>query len=598
MPSETPTNPSSEWTNPLEPVEQLAHWLTSAAVHGAIGIVIGLIAVRLMHHRHLRWTWAAGAFGIDVIAAPVIGGGASWTLGIAALCAAVRGRRWHREEVQAGADLAELAAARRGPLDALRTLVRRTVPRLLAGWASGSPVAGWTPGSPVAGCATGSPIGEWVARSVNFLGGKVGLHGAGTDSGQKDWFRGERLIVGEEEKGRLVTIPLGGPTGGTHTLVVGAAGSGKTVTMTWTSVRAIEHGMGAIVLDPKGDRDLSRALRDAAQSTGRQFIEWTPQGPSVYNPYARGSETEIADKVLAGERFTEPHYLRQAQRYLGHAVRVLRKAELEVSLRALVAQLDPMSLEVLARSLPETQAQETYDYLDKLTKRQQSDLAGVRDRLAIMAESDIGPWLDPRTEGVKLDLLEAARTRAVVYFNLEADRRPLLAQMLGAAIVQDLQAMVAALQGHAVGTPVGTPMGTLVMIDEFSAIAPERVVGLFARARSTGTSLLLGTQELADLRVPGRELLLDQVMGNLSTLIAHRQVVPASAELIASMTETRGVWRTSHHSDGGHTRTREHEHVLRPEQIMGLPRGWAAVLGLADGGCVSIAQMFSVEHRR
>jgi hypothetical protein len=581
MPSETPSSTSNEWgANPLEPIDQIAHWLTAAAVHGVLGILIGLIAVRLMHHRHLRWTWAAGAFGVDVIAAPVLGGGASWTLGIAALCAAVRGRRWHREEVQAGADLAELAANRRGPVDALRTFARRTVPRLIAGW------------------DPRNPIGRWVARSVSLAGGKVWLRGTGTRTGagvgQKDWFRGDQLIVGEEEKGHLVTIPLGGPTGGAHTLVVGAAGSGKTVTMTWTSVRAIEHGMGAIVVDPKGDRDLRRELRSAAQAAGRQFIEWTSQGPCVYNPYARGSETEIADKVLAGERFTEPHYLRQAQRYLGHAVRVLRKAELEVSLRALVQQLDPMCLEVLARSLPESEAQETHEYLDKLTKRQQSDLAGVRDRLAIMAESDIGPWLDPRTEGVKLDLLDAAKARAVVYFSLEADRRPLLAQMLGAAIVQDLQAMVAALQGR----PEVTPAGTLVMIDEFSAIAPERVVGLFARARSTGTSLLLGTQELADLRLPGRELLHDQVMGNLSSLIAHRQVVPASAELIASMTETRGVWRTSHHSDGGHTRTREYENVLRAEQIMGLPRGWAAVLGLADGGCVSITQMFSVEHHR
>jgi DNA helicase HerA-like ATPase len=570
MPSETPPNTTQEWApNPLDPIEQLAHWLTSAAVHGVLGVAIGLIAIRLMHHRHLRWTWAPTALGVDVLVGPVLGGATAWTLGIAALCATLRGRRWHHEEVQAGADLAELAADRRGPVDALRTLVRRTTPRLIGGWAPQSRVLAGVQGL-LSSAATGS---AW--RSI---------------AGGKDWFTGDRLTLGEEEKGRLVTIPLGGPTGGTHTLVLGAAGSGKTVTMTWTSVRAIEHGMGAIVIDPKGDRDLCRELRNAALTTGRQFVEWTPQGPSVYNPYARGSETEIADKVLAGERFTEPHYLRQAQRYLGHAVRVLRKAELEVSLRALVEQLEPMRLELLARSLPESEAQATHDYLDSLTKRQQSDLAGVRDRLAIMAESDIGPWLDPQTKGVKLDLLAAAKAQAVVYFNLESDRRPLLAQMLGAAIVQDLQAMVAALQGR--------PVGTLVMIDEFSAIAPERVVGLFARARSAGTSLLLGTQELADLRVPGRELLRDQVMGNLSTLIAHRQVVPASAELIASMTETRGVWRTSHHSDGGHTRTREHENALRAEQVMALPRGWAAVLGLADGGCVSIARMCSVASHR
>jgi hypothetical protein len=572
MPSATPPNTTTqEWApNPLQPIDQLAHWLTSAAVHGAIGVAIGLIAVRLMHHRHLRWTWAPAALGVDVLVAPVLGGATVWTLAIAALCATVRGRRWHREEVQAGADLAELAANRRGPADALRTLVRRTAPRLIAGCAPQSKILAGVKG-----------LLPSLAAGSAWLSGAVG----------KDWFTGDRLTVGEEEKGRPVSIPLGGPAGGTHALVVGATRSGKTVTMTWMSVRAIEHGMGAIVLDPKGDRDLCRELRGVAQATGRQFIEWTPKGPSVYNPYARGSETEIADKVLAGERFTEPHYLRQAQRYLGHAVRTLRKAGLEVSLGALVEQLDPMCLEVLARSLPEQEAQGAHDYLDSLTKRQQSDLAGVRDRLAIRAESDIGPWLDPQTEGVeRLDLLEAGREQAVVYFNLAADRRPLLAKMLGAAIVQDLQTMVAALQGRR--------EGTLVMIDEFSAIAPEQVVGLFGRAAGAGVSLVLGTQELADLRVPGRETLHDQVMGNLSVLMAHRQVLPASAELIASMTETRGVWRISHHSDGGHTRTREHEHVLRAGQIMSLPRGWAAVLGLADGGCVSVARMFSVASHR
>jgi hypothetical protein len=572
MPSSSATsnNTAPEWApSSLEPIEQLVHWLATAVACGVLGIAIGLVAVRLMHHLHLRWTWAPTALGVDLLVGPALGGSIAWTLGVAALCASVRGRRWHREEVQAGADLAELAANRRGPLDALRTFVCRTVPRLLAGWAPRSTI--------LAGMRV------WLGRTV----GTVSPIGAAA----KDWFRGDRLIVGEQENGRRVSIPLGGPTGGTHALVVGAAGSGKTVTMTWTAVRAVEHDMGAIVLDPKGDRDLCDELRSAAHANGRQFIEWTPQGPSVYNPYARGSETEIADKVLAGERFTEPHYLRQAQRYLGHAVRVLRRAGLEVSLRALVEQLDPMRLEVLARSLPAQEAQATHDYLDSLTKRQQSDLAGVRDRLAIMAESDIGPWLGSETQGVqRLDLLDAARAQAVVYFGLEADRRPLLAQMLGAAIVQDLQAMVAALQGG--------PLGTLVMVDEFSAIAPERVVGLFARARGAGVSLLLGTQELADLRVPGREALHDQVIGNLSTLIAHRQVLPASAELIARMTETRGVWRTSHHSNGGHTRTREHENVLRAEQIIGLPRGWAAVLGLADGGCVSISQMFSVAAHR
>ena len=554
--------PSSEYTtepavNPLEPVEQLVHWLMTTTIHLAIGLAIGLIAARVLRSRHLRWTWAATTLGVDLFAWPVLGAGIASILGTAALCATVRGRRWHREDLDAGADLAEIAAERRGPLDAMRTLTRRVVPVLMARWSL------WI------------AMPAWVSTPV----------------GRRNWFAGNRLIVGEDERGHPVSIPLGGPTGGTHTLGVGATRSGKTVTMTWMAVRAIEHGMGAITIDPKGDRELAGELRNAARKVGRPFIEWSPQGRVGYNPYARGSETEIADKALAGERYTEPHYLRQAQRYLGHEVRTLRAAGVEVSLRALVEHCDPLRLELLVRNLPESNAQDVHDYLDSLTPSQRSGLAGVRDRLAIMAESDIGHLLDPQTQGIeRLDLLEAVQARAVVYFNLQADSRPLLAQMLGAAIVGDLQAIVAALQGR--------PVPTLVTIDEFSAIAPERVVGLFARAGGAGVSLALGTQELADLRVPGREMLKEQVMGNLSVLIAHRQVVPASAELIVSMTETRGVWRTSQHSSGGHTRTRDLDHALRAEQVMSLPQGWAAVIGLSDGGSVSVTRMQSVKHCR
>ncbi len=132
-------------------------------------------------------------------------------------------------------------------------------------------------------------------------------------------------MLGSSPDGGAVSIPFG-DAAGRHTLVLGATGSGKTVTQTLMAVRAVERGLAAIVVDPKGDHAMRGALHEAAALAGREFLEWTPSGPSIYNPYAHGSETEIADRLLAGERVTEPHYLRQAQRYLGHAVRALRAA--------------------------------------------------------------------------------------------------------------------------------------------------------------------------------------------------------------------------------------------------------------------------------
>ncbi|HWW91654.1 MAG TPA: TraM recognition domain-containing protein [Solirubrobacteraceae bacterium] len=526
--------------DPLTPLVHLTDGLAHLTVSVVIGLTIGFALARLLRRRHLHWSWSAAGLAVVVLATRSALAGVSSVLGVAMLSATIWGRRWHERDIAMGADLATIAAARRGPVDLVRS------------------------------CASGVPL-----RRRRRSGGDA-------------WFRGEDLILGCDDRRRPVSIPCGGSTGGTHALVVGSTGSGKTVTQTWIATRAIEHGMGAIVLDPKGDRGMRDALRRAADVSASRFVEWTPQGPSTYNPYARGSETQIADKVLAGERFTEPHYLRQAQRYMGHVVRALRHSGLEVSLRRIVDHLNPAELELLARGLQAPEGQRVHAYLDSLTARQQGDLGGVRDRLAILAESDIGPWLDPETAGARrFDLLQAVRARTVVYFNLESDSRPLLAQMLAGAIVQDLQATVADLQGQ--------PVPTLVVIDEFSAVAAEHVVRLFGRARSAGFSLLLGTQELSDLRLPGRESLLEQVMGNLSTLVAHRQVVPDSAELISRLAGSRGAWRSAQRDDGSTTRTRTRVGVLEPGDVLRLGRGWAAVIVLAGGRrrAVSVTRIFA-----
>ncbi len=527
-------------SDPFAPLGALIAWVASTTAHVALGVLLGWGVARLMRSRQLSWSWAAVALVGIWIARPLLGG-LALTLGVAAFGAARRGRRWRREDIEIGGDVAQIVRSFLGPLD--------------------------------------------VARSLQS---RISLQRLSSRAGGTSWFQGSELLIGEEQDGHLVRVPLGGPTRGTHTLVVGATGSGKTVTMTWMSVRAIEHGMGAIVVDPKGDRDLCRELRDAAQSAGRRFVEWAPQGPSVYNPYGRGSETEIADKVLAGERFTEPHYLRQAQRYIGHEIRLLREADSPIGLAKIVRYLEPLELEVLARGLSGERVERALSYLGGLSSRQEEGLSGVRDRLAIMAESDIGPWLDPETRGVEqLDLLQAAEGRAVVYFNLEADRRPLLAEMLGAGIVQDLQTMVAELQGR--------PIPTLVMIDEFSAIAPERVAGLFGRASGAGVSLLLGTQEVSDLCLPGRERLLEQVLGNLSALIAHRQMVPDSAMLLAGVAGTEGSWTGSVASDGRSTRSRGREYLFHPDDMKRMRPGHAAVIVPTGESPVSDTRIFSLK---
>jgi len=397
---------------------------------------------------------------------------------------------------------------------------------------------------------------------------------------------GPTIVVGADSRRRAVAIPLGGESG-SHTLIVGATGSGKTVTETLIVGLAIERGLGAVVVDPKGDALLREHVREAARRAGRAFVEWTPSGPTIYNPYAHGSAGEIADKALAGERYSEPHYLRQAQRYLGQAVRALAAVGQPATPARLVELMDPRRLELLAREIAdEAHARTVFDYLDSLDARQRSGLTGTRDRLAILAESEVGRWLAPVDGAPVFDLLDAVRARAVSYFRLDADRLPLLSRMLAAAVVGDLLTVAAGCQA--------APVPTIVAIDEFSAIAPDAVARLFGRARAAGFSLLLATQELADLRAGARELL-EQVLGNVETVIAHRQSVPESAELVARIAGTRPAWSSTEQlrhavPTGRSSRSRSREFAIHPDVIRTLGRGCAAV-SVPSSGCCAVARI-------
>ena len=368
-------------------------------------------------------------------------------------------------------------------------------------------------------------------------------------------------------------------------LLLGATGSGKTILQVLLALAAIKRGMGVIYIDPKGDDFVLEQLSSAAAREGRRLRRWDPQGKTIYNPYDRGSDTEIADKLLAAEVFTEPHYQRLAQRYIGHVVRALRLAGVPVSLATVVEHMHSGRLSSLTRKMSPTDARPLLAYLETLTPQQERDLAGARDRLAILAESDVGHLLDPAAGDDVIDLRESLDRGDVVLFRLEADRRPLAAAMLGAAIIQDLVAISDERQ-H------GEQRPALVVIDEHSACGAPQTPRLFGRGRGAGLSQLVGTQEVADLGSADPNLpgggggILAQIAGNIEVLLCGRQNMPASAELVAAIAGTRGAWITTQQTrapaagllTGLGSRSRGREYVIHPDTIKSLDVGEFAVI--------------------
>jgi type IV secretory pathway TraG/TraD family ATPase VirD4 len=310
-----------------------------------------------------------------------------------------------------------------------------------------------------------------------------------------------------------------------------------------------------VAIDLKGSPGFAGELRAAAAAAARPFAQWTPDGETHWNPLAAGNATELKDKLLSTERFTEPHYRRAAERYLQIAIQVAQEtAEARpLTLSRVVELMSPARLAAASRHASRTRSEHVREYVSSLTPDQHSAIRGLASRLAVLTESHTGPLLEPGTPGQTLDLRRALRGSEVVLFSLNSSSYGGLAAMLGTLVVQDLVAA----SGARLADGSGRGLGAVVAIDEFSALQSDNVLALLARGREAGIGVLLATQELADLDRAGRGVR-DQILGNTALKIAHRQDVPESAERVARLAGTMRVWEESYQRRPG-------SNALRPD---------------------------------
>jgi hypothetical protein len=301
----------------------------------------------------------------------------------------------------------------------------------------------------------------------------------------------------------------------------------------------------------------------------------------------------LKDKLISTERFSEPHYQRAAERYVQTVLQVLLESHpaRAPTLGEVVSLMDPTRLAARLRHVQRPLARRVQDYVAGLTPDQVSAIRGLGTRLAILSESHTGGYLTSDGSPT-VDLRAGLSGREVVLFSLNSSTYGKLAAQVGTLAVQDLIAAV----GHRLGLPGVTAAAdplpsvhprALIAIDEFSALGADNVVALLARGREAGVSVLLATQELADLDRAARGLR-DQVLGNTAVKIAHRQDVPASAQTIAQMIGTEATWEHTYQTSGGTlfprhdtgrgTRRAAEQFVVHPNEIKTLPTGHAVLI--------------------
>jgi len=418
--------------------------------------------------------------------------------------------------------------------------------------------------------------------------------------------RGARLISAglRSSRGREPEVALGVDTRGqvvrlgddelsAHGLILGASGAGKTTTLLTILSDQIVRGRPVVAIDMKGSPAFARVLADAAAAARRPIKVWTLDGGAHWNPLAHGNATELKDKLIGTERFTEPHYQRAAERYIQTALQVLARAypDRAPALQEVVALMDPRRLATALRHLGRSDRERVQDYLAGLTHDQHSAIRGLQTRLAVLTESHTGAYLAaPADSGApEIDLRASLSGPEVVVFSLNSSRYGKLASQIGTLAVQD---PVAASGDRLLEPSRGRSLEQAVIgIDEFSALGADHVAALLARGRESRMPVFVATQELADLERAATGLQ-DLVLGVTAVKIIHRQEVPSSAQTIAQIAGTQEVWDETRQIGGGllggwtsgrGTRRRVERYIVHPNEIKTLRTGEAVVISKIRG---------------
>lgn len=371
-----------------------------------------------------------------------------------------------------------------------------------------------------------------------------------------------------------------------HVLLLGATGSGKTTSLLRIAEGAINRGLAFVMVDLKGSPEASVRLASIAAAHGRRMSCWSFDGQHRWNPLARGDVSELKDKLIGMETWTEPHYKRAAERYVQTVFAVLAARGETASLGRVAELMRPAALNALLRSVPAALSDRVAGYLADVeqSRDQRSAIHGLGTRLALLAESSAGQYLDGASDERSIDLLRCIERGDVVAFSLDSLRFGELAAQVGGLVIQDIKAVASEL------LRAGGPLRVVVGLDEISALGGDQMLGLLSRAREAGTAILLSTQELADLaRVD--PLFADQVLANTNVKIVHRQDVPESAERLSGVLGTYQDWEhtyverdallsllTRSVSPVIGTRRLVDKYVVHPNTFKGLVRGAAVVI--------------------
>lgn len=297
-----------------------------------------------------------------------------------------------------------------------------------------------------------------------------------------------------------------------HTHIVGATGSGKTVAIEHLLFSDLARGYGALVIDPKGDREFYDRVRDYCSTIGRAedlcLLSATyPDESVLWNPCGLGNVSELQSKFYNSAIYNEPHYAKACEAGLLKAFNQLTTEQADgFTVTHLVAVL-----EEFAKASKDKTIEGLFFDLFNLSQ-------GEWREILMCSGNPQG-----RRE---ISLLDITRQNKILFVHLPTESRAVQSGRIGRLLTQELMTI----SGMRKTNPeIRSDRPFSVFIDEFDAFATESIATFINKGRSSDFMIHMAHQTLSDLNRVSPDFK-GQIMGNCNVRLIFRQDDPDDAE--------------------------------------------------------------------
>lgn len=368
-----------------------------------------------------------------------------------------------------------------------------------------------------------------------------------------------------------------------HTHIVGATGTGKTVLIENLLFQDLKRGYGAIIIDPKGEREFYDQVRSFCQEIGRtgdlHYLSATyPEESAVWNPCSLGSTSELQTKFFNSAIYSEPHYAKACEFGLLKAFSEIKSSG--------------------------NQSPRIPDLIQKLEKLARDDrektLAGLFYDLNNLAH---GEWREILGCGAsagrkEISILDVVSNNQILFVDLPTEGKKVQSSRIGRLLTQEI-ILISGMRKRLPELKGDRPFS--VYIDEFDAFATESFATFLNKGRSSDFMIHLAHQTLSDLKVIS-ESFAGQILGNSNVRFIFRQDDPEDAEtwsrFIGTRKTTKQTYRTSQGTRTGESSNREgQEFIVNPDRIKSLRVG-ECVFSMKTERELSILRVPLMKRRR